>query len=672
MDSDWIRVKEPLNRDEKMFINLKSGECLWEPPMNAKIRECSEQWWELFDERTQRFYYYNSSTMETKWEKPGGSELIVIPLHKLKVMKQQQQHHTQQQFRRTTLPSTIGRRIAQQTTTSTTTSDKESQTVETLKVLIDCETQTDQQLLLNQPLFQPQHLRRAEKENSLKDYLMSEARFAEEEVAMKINKEKAKEKRKEEKNKVDKAEKAEEKHEENLELFAKENIKRHLKKGGVNLLLKRKESMKGMLIWTKNSIKQPMIATIMNIGGGMKQEAILCFKLIQEWCGDRHMERSAGDEELSEEEQRLAIANELIAKGVNKGVCLRDEIYVQLCRQTTENPSEESCRRGLMLISLCLFYFGPSSKFAPYLLSFLSKHKMREEQCVRVAQAKLEKRMNLMRQGFNEIETGGFTKRAGGSKELRMVLNAIAEGNPGWFGESLQETMTRQTDEIKNGGGKYIERRLPWIQVELSETILKLGGAQTEGIFRIGPDFEEMATIRLAIDCHSFLNRIEFDRATDDVNIYASLLKQWFRELQTPVIPYSLYDKCLANCENPKEALDIILNQLPIINKLSIGHLIRFLQVFSAPQNVAKTKMDENNLSMVWSPNILRSPPPNNTFNNSAASSSSSFNHTLNSHHSSALLPSHSSSLFENTRKEMLFMKTLIKHLNTSFIQGMI
>lgn len=78
---------------------------------------------------------------------------------------------------------------------------------------------------------------------------------------------------------------------EELEKFAKENIKRHLKKGGLNQVFKRKESLKGMLVWTKQSIKQPMIATLLN-DNELKQEAINCFKLIQQYCGDREFKAS--------------------------------------------------------------------------------------------------------------------------------------------------------------------------------------------------------------------------------------------------------------------------------------------------------------------------------------------------------------------------------------------
>ena len=45
------------------------------------------------------------------------------------------------------------------------------------------------------------------------------------------------------------------------------------------------------------------------------------------------------------------------------------------------------------------------------------------------------------------------------------------------FGSTLEEIMAMQKL-------RYPERRLPWIQTVLSEEVLRLNGAQTEGIFR--------------------------------------------------------------------------------------------------------------------------------------------------------------------------------------------
>ena len=45
------------------------------------------------------------------------------------------------------------------------------------------------------------------------------------------------------------------------------------------------------------------------------------------------------------------------------------------------------------------------------------------------------------------------------------------------FGNTLDDIILMQKD-------RYPDRKLPWIQTILSEEVLRLNGAQTEGIFR--------------------------------------------------------------------------------------------------------------------------------------------------------------------------------------------
>lgn len=73
-----------------------------------------------------------------------------------------------------------------------------------------------------------------------------------------------------------------------------------------------------------------------------------------------------------------------------------------------------------------------------------------------------------------------------------------------------------------------------------------------------------------------------------------------------------------------------------------LSALIVLLQVFAQPSNVAITKMDVNNLAMVMAPNCLRCQSDDPRI------------------------------IFENTRKEMSFLRMLIVHLDTSFIEGVV
>uniref|UniRef100_A0AAV2KWK9 Rho GTPase activating protein 39 n=1 Tax=Knipowitschia caucasica TaxID=637954 RepID=A0AAV2KWK9_KNICA len=124
-------------------------------------------------------------------------------------------------------------------------------------------------------------------------------------------------------------------------------------------LFRRKVSIANMLAWSSEPIKKPMIVTS---DRSVKKEAVDLFKLIQTFMGDRRCKA-----------EPLSVALEVVVRGwSNQG--LRDELYIQLCRQTTENFRYDSLERGWELMAICLAFFPPTPRFHNYLEGYIQRH----------------------------------------------------------------------------------------------------------------------------------------------------------------------------------------------------------------------------------------------------------------------------------------------------------
>uniref|UniRef100_A0A3B4BJY9 Uncharacterized protein n=1 Tax=Periophthalmus magnuspinnatus TaxID=409849 RepID=A0A3B4BJY9_9GOBI len=407
-------------------------------------------------------------------------------------------------------------------------------------------------------------------------------------------------------------------------------------------LFRRRVSIANMLSWNRSSIKKPMLVTSNRT---VRKEACEMFKLVQAFMGDR-------PSRLDRRHCALLIVTK----------CwdlpgLRDELYVQLVRQTTGNASPRSLAAGWELMAVSLAFFAPSPKFRCYLEGYIQRHTepvsdkkltqfILDQQDLKLK--KNSKSRKKRKQSTDDEEEGlpistyaKFCHRklqkvaiTGGKKGLRKpTLEEIDHSRraivtPSLFGSSLEEVMERQSE-------LFPDRKLPWVQVQLSQYVLGLGGAQTEGIFRVPGDIDEVNALKLQVD------QWRIPENLSDPNVPASLMKLWYRELEEPLIPMDFYKQCISNCDDPVAAIAVV-QSLPELNRLVLCYFIHFLQVFAQPTNVAVTKMDVNNLAMVMAPNCLRCQSDDPRI------------------------------IFENTRKEMAFLRMLIVHLDTSFIEGVV
>uniref|UniRef100_A0A8D0KV87 Rho GTPase activating protein 39 n=1 Tax=Strix occidentalis caurina TaxID=311401 RepID=A0A8D0KV87_STROC len=405
-------------------------------------------------------------------------------------------------------------------------------------------------------------------------------------------------------------------------------------------IFRRRISISNMLSWNGGSIKKPMLITSNRT---IKKEACEMFKLVQSYMGDRQTRMDQNHVAL------VTVTKCWSMQG------LRDELYIQLIRQTTDNTCYRSLAWGWELMAISLAFFSPSPKFQSYLEGYIYRHLDSDENSKfaqrikelvdlknkKNSKSRKKRKQNTEDEGLPISTYAKYCYRklqkvavTGGKKGLRKptveeithARNAIV--TPSLFGSSLEEIMLRQQD-------MYPGNKLPWVQTQLSQQVLALGGEQTEGIFRIPGDIDEVNALKLQVD------QWRIPSSLSDPNIPASLLKLWYRELEEPVIPQQFYKECISNYENPDAAVAVV-QLLPELNRLVLCYLIHFLQIFAQPSNVGRTKMDVNNLAMVMAPNCLRCQSDDPRI------------------------------IFENTRKEMSFLRMLIVHLDTSFIKGLV
>ncbi|CAJ1051348.1 rho GTPase-activating protein 39 isoform X2 [Xyrichtys novacula] len=406
-------------------------------------------------------------------------------------------------------------------------------------------------------------------------------------------------------------------------------------------LFRRRVSIANMLSWNRGSIKKPMLVTS---NRAVRKEACEMFKLVQAYMGDR-------PSRLDRRHSALLIVTKCWDMPG-----LRDELYIQLVRQTTGNATPRSLAAGWELMAVSLAFFAPSPKFRCYLEGYIQRHteptsdkkltqfilEQQELKLKKNSKSRKKRKQNTDEEEGLPISTyAKFCHRklqkvaiTGGKKGLRKpTLEEIDHSRraivtPSLFGSSLEEVMERQSE-------LFPDRKLPWVQVQLSQYVLALGGAQTEGIFRVPGDIDEVNALKLQVD------QWRIPENLSDPNVPASLMKLWYRELEEPLIPMNFYRQCVNNCDDPVAAIAVV-QSLPELNRLVLCYFIHFLQVFAQPSNVAITKMDVNNLAMVMAPNCLRCQSDDPRI------------------------------IFENTRKEMSFLRMLIVHLDTSFIEGVV
>ncbi|VDK32945.1 unnamed protein product [Taenia asiatica] len=327
-------------------------------------------------------------------------------------------------------------------------------------------------------------------------------------------------------------------------------------------LLRQGQDCTTLMSWTKVAFSKRLLAAT---DKSLQKHLSENFKLIQSFMGDRSAKLSKPD-----------LASIIVQRALSTpGV--RDELYAQLCKQTTGNYNADSLMRGWELICICLYFFPPNKVFRDPLHAYLTTRS--EALSAALAPPPLSSSVSFAAAnatndtpalrpgpslaaaaalasgsdpaglistpvtpafGVPLADTGGgggenicetsadpalssefpygpwvklsalhFTRAAPRWFMRSVALGAVRSSvppskeellhvkdfllKPGIFGSSLEEMMKIQSC-------RFPSLRLPWIQIFLTEELLRLNGAKAEGIFRVSADQDVLTSVRFQLE----------------------------------------------------------------------------------------------------------------------------------------------------------------------------
>ncbi|XP_017292504.1 unconventional myosin-IXAb isoform X3 [Kryptolebias marmoratus] len=150
------------------------------------------------------------------------------------------------------------------------------------------------------------------------------------------------------------------------------------------------------------------------------------------------------------------------------------------------------------------------------------------------------------------------------------------------------------------------ERAVPQL-VEKLINYIEMHGLYTEGIYRKSGSTNKIKELRQGLDTDvSSVN-------LDDYNIHviASMLKQWLRDLPSPLMTFELYEEFLRAMGQPDQR-EMIRGVYSVIDQLSRTHLSTLERLIFHLVRIAlqeeTNRMSANALAIVFAPCILRCP----------------------------------------------------------------
>jgi len=265
---------------------------------------------------------------------------------------------------------------------------------------------------------------------------------------------------------------------------------------------------------------------------------------------------------------------------------LRDEIFVQLIKQTTLNPSEKSEEKGWELFCMVLeAYILPTQNFETFVKQhFQTAIERSQDPRIRQCAVYCMDRINFL-----------ISKPR---SPILPTISIVIRGKEAPFIKSVFRSSLDQIMEYQKQSHPHLE--IPLIQKTLIDQIIQFGGLTSVGIFRIAPQMDEISQLRIKLeDSHGA------PISDQDIDPYVSacLLKVWLAEILKPVVPAEYY-YAVTSAFKDWPSLEKVINSFPPVHKNTLYYLFNFLQRVVKEDN----KMSIQNVAIVISPTLCRCP----------------------------------------------------------------
>ncbi|XP_034444806.1 unconventional myosin-IXAa-like isoform X2 [Hippoglossus hippoglossus] len=179
----------------------------------------------------------------------------------------------------------------------------------------------------------------------------------------------------------------------------------------------------------------------------------------------------------------------------------------------------------------------------------------------------------------------------------RMTTKCSKKYDPELSSRQFGVELSRLTSE---------ERTVPHL-VEKLINYIEMHGLYTEGIYRKSGSTNKIKELRLGLDTD--VNSVNLDDY--NIHVIASVLKQWLRDLPSPLMTFELYEEFLRAMGQPDKR-EVIQGVYSVIDQLSRTHLSTLERLIFHLVRVAlqeeTNRMSANALAIVFAPCILRCP----------------------------------------------------------------